>query len=183
MRKELIYLLGLVSSLVVSGCAPKQEGVDGGDPNALTAFRTADGKWGFQNGRGKTVIEAKYDNVLPFRNGVSRVKINDKFGFIDESGKTLVDAKYSEAGAFNDGLAPVKSGDKFGYIDRTGKMAIEAKYERADNFGGGFAAVVLEGKTGYIDTKAEFKEGDPPGTSDDAGVMDEEEGEAEEGNN
>lgn len=181
MRKNYFCFIGLAASLLVAGCTPKNEVAEGVDPNALTAFRTSEGKWGYKNGRGKTVIEAKFDNVLPFRNGVARVKVNEKFGFIDESGKALVEPKYSEAGSFGDGLAPVKDGEKFGFIDRSGKMIIEANYDRADNFGDGFATVVLEGKAGYINKDAEFKEGDPPGTEEDAGVLDEEGGETEDG--
>lgn len=166
-----MWILTCVATLILLvGCQPKTEQPD--DANQLTPFRAAAGKWGYIKG-GKTVIEATYDNVSPFRNGVARVKVGDKYGYINESGKTIVEPTYSAAGRFGDGLAPVKTGEKFGYIDKTGKLAIEARYAAADDFLNGFASVVLDDVSGYIDIKGEFKKGDPPGTvTEDAGAGD-----------
>ena len=157
-----------VLTALVAGCTPKG---DDAAPEVLTAFRTADGKWGFQKG-GKTVVEAKFDNVQPFKNGVARIKVNDKFGYIDESGKTLIEPKYEEAGRFSEGMAPVKLDDKFGFVDRTGKVVLEAKYDRADEFGGGYAIVEMDGKQGYIDKEGVFKEGEAPGSGESEGNLD-----------
>lgn len=174
MEKKFTILTVVLSLLFSIGCKPKTD--DGADPeavNKLAPFRTAAGKWGYNKG-GKTVIEAKYDNVSPFRNGTARIKIGDNYGYIDEAGKTIIEAKYAAAGRFSDGLAPVKMGDNFGYIDKTGKIALEARYSAADDFLDGFAAVVLDEVAGYINSKGEFKKGDPPGTvTEEEGVGDE----------
>ena len=156
-------LLVCALAAAFTGCTPKGDG--DAAPEVLTAFRTADGKWGYKKGS-KTVIEAKFDNVMPFKEGVARVKLNGKFGYIDESGKTLIEPKYEEAGRFSGGLAPVKLGEKFGFVDQTGKVVLEAKYESANEFTEGYALVMLEEKHGYIDKEGVFKEGDPPGSGE-----------------
>ncbi len=167
MRNIKLLLTGIACLFIFWGCTPKTtDAGPGEDPNKLSPFRTAEGKWGYQNGRGKTVIEATFDNVTPFRNGIARIKVKDKYGYIDESGKSLIEAKYEEAGFFNQGLCPVKVDGKFGYIDRTGKMKFEAKFESAESFGLEFAAVTLGGKAGYIDKEGKFTEGEVPGDND-----------------
>ena len=160
--------------LFVIGCEPKTEvDLGPGSANTLTPFRDADGKWGYNKG-GKTVIEPKFDNVSPFRNGTARVKLGDKYGFIDEAGKTLIEPKYTAAGRFSDGLAPAKIDANFGFVDKSGKVVVPAKYESADDFNEGFASVILGGEAGYINKQGEFKKGDPPGTvTEEAGVGDE----------
>lgn len=176
MQKKLPILTFALSLLFFTACTPKVE-VDPLPPGAssLKPFRTSAGKWGFNDSRGKTAIEAKFDNVTPFLHGVARVKVGDKYGYIEESGKSLIEPKYAEAGRFNGNLAPVKIDAKFGFIDKTGKVALEAKYDYAQEFtDDGFAAVRLGDNEGYIDKEGAFKEGDPPGTAEDeAGVGDE----------
>jgi len=96
-------------------------------------------KWGFIDKSGKTVIEAKFDDVIrdqyggctlyhkPFRNfseGLCAVRVKDKWGYIDKTGAFLVTPVYDNAGNFSEGLACVRSGTKYGYIDKTGKLAI-----------------------------------------------------------
>jgi hypothetical protein len=174
MQKKIPVLACALSLLFVIGCKPKAEVGDGPNTaNTLTPFRTADGKWGYNKG-GKTVIEAKFDNVVPFQNGTARIKVGDKYGFIDESGKILVEPKYVAAGRFIDGLAPVKIDANFGYIDKSGKVVIPAKYGSADDFNAGYASVLLGEESGYISKQGEYKKGDPPGTiTEDSGVGDE----------
>ena len=71
-----------------------------------------DGKYGYVDKTGKTVIEPKYDYAYSFYNGLAAVVVKDsdgvlKYGFIDKSGKYVVEPKYERAGNFTDSLAPV----------------------------------------------------------------------------
>ncbi|GEM_PF-2642732 len=179
-NKLMIVLCGLAVSL--AGCDPKGGGGGEAAPETLMPFRTAEGKWGFKKGS-RTVIDAKFDNVMQFKDGIARVKLNGKYGFIDEVGETLIEAKYEDAGRFGDGVAPVKSDGKFGFVDRNGKIVLEAKYDRADSFSGGYAIVNLEGKNGHIDKDGVFKEGDPPGSGESDGGLESGEGMEDDGGN
>lgn len=62
--------------------------------NKLFAF-SKDGKWGFENKNGETVIEAIYENVTEFnRYGFASVKQAGKWGAINESGQELDGVKF-----------------------------------------------------------------------------------------
>lgn len=49
-------------------------------------------KWGFIDGRGTAVGEAKYDQVWDFVDGLARVKISELFGAVDSTGKEVIPA-------------------------------------------------------------------------------------------
>ena len=160
-------ILGLCILSILVACEKPADPSNGGNPAAgsLEAFRNDIGKWGFKKGS-KEVIKPQYDGVMPFQDGVTRVRVGKKFGFIDESGKYLIEPTYVAAEPFREGLAPVQAEEdgKWGFIDKTGKYVLEAKYDTADTFSDGFAVVDLNGKSGYIDIKGVFKEGEVPGT-------------------
>ena len=44
-------------------------------------------RWGFVDKSGKVVINPLYDEVMPFSDGLARVKVGRKTGYIDASGK------------------------------------------------------------------------------------------------
>jgi WG containing repeat len=94
------------------------------------------GKWGYIDLSGKTIIDPRFDAANEFSEGFAAIEIKGKWGFIDEDGKTVVDARYSAAHEFSEGLARVQiGGDKYGlngkwgFIDYAGRMAIEPQYD------------------------------------------------------
>ena len=108
------------------------------------------GKFGFELDD-KVVIPAKYDDAVPFSEGLARVKLNGKGGYIDKTGKEVIPFRYDVAWSFGEGLASVELNGKCGYIDKTGKVVIPIKYDEADSFSDGLASVKLNGKWGFID--------------------------------
>lgn len=163
----------LLAVLTVSGCKPKADPEAPVGPAAWTAFRSDTGKWGFQDANGKTVIEAKFDSLLPFSEDRARVRLDGKFGFIDTTGKLAVPAEYDDARSFSHGRSAVKLEEKFGYIDADGKVAIEIKFDYADGFAKGYATVSLNGQTGYVDPQGVFKKGEHPEYSEAENEMEE----------
>ena len=55
-------------------------------------------KCGFINTKGETVIEAKYQALSRFHNGVAAVMLNNKWGFINKKGKVIIPFEYDWTG-------------------------------------------------------------------------------------
>lgn len=82
-------------------------------------------KFGWVDKKGKTVIEAKFDDAFPFDgNKYAAVRMGSKWGFIDNKGAFIVDPRFDFAFGFDGDLAPVGMNNKVGFADKTGKMAI-----------------------------------------------------------
>lgn len=74
------------------------------------------GKWGFIDDKGKLKIPHKYDDALPFSDGMAAVKLNEKWGFIDAKGKLIIACQYNSILPFHDG----KSIADFSFINKKG---------------------------------------------------------------
>lgn len=68
-----------------------------------------DGKYGVINQYGEVIVDAKYERIFPYKDGMARVKVNGKYGFINSSGEMVIPADYKYAEDFSEGLAAVKS--------------------------------------------------------------------------
>lgn len=113
----------------------------------LVTFKK-DGKKGFQDPTGKTVIEARFEEAFDFSEGLGGVKLNGKWGFVDKTGKLVIPAKFENPTGivekrpkFKEGLAPVKLKGKYGFIDKTGKLVVAAKWAKTGEFSEGLAPV------------------------------------------
>lgn len=117
------------------------------------------GKWGYINTKGESVIVGQYDAARKFSEGIAPVKSNGKWQFIDknnnhdiyEEDNWLKDLRFEDAYSFNEGLAAVKNhNNKWGFISKTAILIIDYQYEGAESFNEGLAAVKLNGKYGFI---------------------------------
>jgi len=83
-----------------------------------------DGKWGFIDKQGKTVINPQFYEIWlgSFKQGLAAVQIGDyktgKRGFVDTRGKFVINPQFDEGHAFSEGLAVIRVGDQWGYISR-----------------------------------------------------------------
>ena len=117
------------------------------------------GKWGYINKEGETVIPFKYDGVnirftepFDFSEGLAAVLLNGKWGCIDKDGKEVIPFKYDESFYFSEGLAKVLLDENWGYIDKEGKTVIPShNFYNLTDFQEGLACVMQNGKYGYID--------------------------------
>ena len=65
-------------------------------PNNTLFANKENGKWGFVNKDGKTVVEAKYDKVTEFNKyGYAAVEIDNKWGSINSKGEVVVEPTYT----------------------------------------------------------------------------------------
>jgi hypothetical protein len=108
-------------------------------------------KWGFIDRTGKVVIEAKYDGVGPFSEGLASATVDEKAGYIDRAGRIVIEPQFDMALPFREGLAVVAVDDKWGYIDKQGRDCIPPQYDLARDFHEGLAVVEVGGKAGFID--------------------------------
>ena len=113
-----------------------------------------DGKWGYADLSGNTVIPVKFESAGVFDQGTARVRLNGKNFFINHKGRK-VSPDFPDAFEFSEGLAAVDVGKKVGYIGRNGKFVLQPKYHGASgiNFSEGLVAFRIEMNVGFMDAK------------------------------
>ena len=91
------------------------------------------GKFGFIDSTGKTVIPFIYSAAGPFSEGLAAVRDDTrKWGYIDITGKVVIPFQWSYASFFSDGLSKVKDENrKYGYIDKTGTLVVPCQWAQA----------------------------------------------------
>ena len=127
-------------------------------------YKNKDNEWGFINRLGKEEIDAKWNRVGNFSEGLALVTTYDKdenvykYAFIDNTGKTVLDLddEYDRVGSFADGRCQVLDDDEWGFIDRKGEEIIKCKWESATAFRDGHAAIQDDGEWGLIDDSGEI---------------------------
>jgi hypothetical protein len=83
----------------------------------------SNGKYGYIDQSGKTVISPQFDLPGSFSEGLAPVMIDKKWGYINNTGAWIVRPEFSTAKPFHHGLAQVFYKDgRNGYIDRNGKF-------------------------------------------------------------
>ncbi|HEX7578228.1 MAG TPA: WG repeat-containing protein, partial [Verrucomicrobiae bacterium] len=125
------------------------------------------GRWGFVNKSGETVINPQFDRAEVFAEGLAPVKMG-RWGYVDASGKVVINPQFDKADVFSEGLAAVKlggggpapydprpfapfgGGGRYGYINPEGKFIINPQFDDAGPFSGGLAAVKM-GHWGFVD--------------------------------
>ena len=137
-----------------------------GHANSEGWFVAGQSLFGYKDGNGKVVIQPKYIDVRPFKDGLAAVAVKSSYGtplwfFVDNAGREIArsnsqDIKgnlgYGEVSDFSEGLAAVKGyGGKWGFIDKTGKEVIKLQYENVQSFKDGMAWVEYQGNWGLID--------------------------------
>jgi hypothetical protein len=99
------------------------------------------GKYGFMDRSGKTVITPQFDQTWGFSEGLASVKIGTKWGFINTKGVVAITPQFDEALFFRYGRARVQLGKNWGFIDKDGKYISSPNLLWAREFSGDFAPV------------------------------------------
>lgn len=106
-----------------------------------------DGKFGYADVSGRTIIAPRFDYCWPFVEGRARVfqKSFGKgyFGFIDHTGKEVIPCKYFVVHDFSEGFAVVAAhdADHSEYIDYSGRNVFGTTFPQAKSFHEGLAFV------------------------------------------
>lgn len=110
------------------------------------------GKFGYMNKDGKTVIAADFEGAGLFKGGLAPAK-KGKWGYINRSGEFRIKPEFDAARDFSEELAAFSKDNRWGFLDKKGRVAVGANFHDAQDFSGGLAAVRLNSKWGYIDKK------------------------------
>jgi hypothetical protein len=112
------------------------------------------GKWGYIDKTGNTIIPELYDRAGPFSEGLATVVLNGEVGVIDKTGNVVVPfGKYNSIEIFSGGAALVRLDGKAGFIGQTGHEIIPPalEYDNVWFVSDGMAAVSIGGKWGFIE--------------------------------
>ena len=98
----------------------------------------------------------KYQEKLPFSEGLSAVKIGGKWGYVNEKSEIVITPQFVSAFPFSEGLAKVRIDSLFsdiGYINKKGEFVIKPSFNGGESFSEGLASVQdsSNNKWGYID--------------------------------
>jgi hypothetical protein len=135
-------------------CAATVESAKAGNHDRY-AFETNDGRYGYKNKRGDTVIAPTLRYAYEFKPGGIAAAVSDDgtFVFIDPNGKVIARAFAYDNGPdyFQEGYARIVDGGKIGFIDDKGHIVIPPRFDEALGFCHGKAQVREAGKQLYID--------------------------------
>ena len=85
-----------------------------------------DGTYGYADLTGEIILSGPYEDVQPFSEGLSAVKIEGQWGYIDTSGTVVIQPQFADAGNFSEGYAYVVREDgKFNFLDREGNLCLD----------------------------------------------------------
>lgn len=130
--------------------------------------KTADG-FGFIDTSGALVIPARYGQVMPFKHGVTSVRLfgGQEWFLINTRGERLGNQGFSEMLTFTDGLAAFRDKGKTGYVDTAGNIVIQPTLSWGGPFFNGRAPITLTlgyafiDKSGAIAIKGPFQDTNP----------------------
>ena len=92
------------------------------------------GKWGFVDLQGHSVIPCIYEWVENFSEGLAECGLNNKSGFINKAGKLIIPFIYEQVEAFDKGFSVVQLNDKYGLINKLGKRILSYNYDEISEF-------------------------------------------------
>lgn len=142
-------LIGFSAFLVVlslSSCSENNSDVE------LIPFYS-EGKKGYIDKNGETVIEPQFSSANLFSEGLALVRTDSGYGYIDKRGEFVIKPDFKHALPFSNGLAGVVVENMVpSYINHKGKIQIEvADAKWARSFFEDRAAVLINDKWGFID--------------------------------
>jgi hypothetical protein len=118
--------------------------------------QNADGKYGYVNDAGETVIDYQFDGADDFAYGYARVwdKASNKYGAIDSKGVLVFPFQFQYITPL-DGIFAVQIDEipRLSFIDASNKLVFEAQYEGVGGMVGDNIQVKKDDKWLLIDKK------------------------------
>ena len=87
------------------------------------------GKCGFINIKGETIIPFIYEHAMPFIDGMAKVSKEGKWGYIDKSGRVQIPIKYDYISDFINGHVWVNENGFWGTLNNKGQFVIPANFD------------------------------------------------------
>jgi len=142
-----VLLLTTCLALLAATSGTRTSGADDSQPNPRRLFPFCeDGKSGYMDRRGNTVIEPRFDRAGDFAEGLAVVALEKRRTYIDRRGvvQVTVPRQWRHVRPFSEGLAACRIDGKYGFFDRQGKLVIPPRYDEASDFREGLAAVGVD---------------------------------------
>lgn len=114
------------------------------------------GKWGYIDPYGRTIIAHEYRSAFAFKGGIARVQDFEKrYWFIDKTGQRLNEEGFEQAYDCIHGLIRVMTVRGYNYISLQGDTLLPDLCDGARDFQNGLAVVKRFGLSGVINPKGE----------------------------
>jgi hypothetical protein len=113
--------------------------------------------FGFMDYAGKVVVEATYEYLGFFREGLAAAAKNGKYGFIDKGNRVVIPFEFDNVSDFENGRAVVECGGKLGMIDRGGKRIFECEFEDLGAVSEGFVYGAKGEKYGFYEKNGSLR--------------------------
>ncbi|SCE89117.1 WG containing repeat-containing protein [Micromonospora viridifaciens] len=155
-----VALDAVAERAAADGFGPKprtREAVLGEEQQPVPTFDEEQQLWGYADAEGELVIDHRYAEAQPFREGLAWVRRPEasRWSLIDTAGTALIEANngYRAVGSFSEGLAWVSMDGKGRWmaVDPTNIVRVPPSFEDVRPFRGGLAAVRQNGGWGAVD--------------------------------
>ncbi|HOX83458.1 MAG TPA: WG repeat-containing protein [Chryseolinea sp.] len=126
---------------------------------SLAPFRAADKKFGFIGTDGKVAIQAQFQSVGYFNNGLAWAKSDDGvLGYINSKGEWVIKPKFDAGKDFDkeSGLARVKTGKEWAYVNKAGTLVYIKDTDLYGDFTDGLATGRKNGLVGFYNNTGEW---------------------------
>lgn len=151
----LMFVMGILCLL--PGCVDGPSTHSEEESAYIADYESSVNKWGFIDTTGNLVIEAIYDDVGTFSEGLAAVNFQGLWGYIDKTGNTVIQPRFRSAYAFHENIARVKPFDyPDHFITRGGDVISSNTWSAVDDFSEGLARVESGNTFGYIDTSGKL---------------------------
>ncbi|MEO1254944.1 MAG: WG repeat-containing protein, partial [Bacteroidota bacterium] len=121
------------------------------------ALAKKDGKYGFIDRSGTTMIPFNFENANGFKYDLAAVKLNNKWGFIDKSENLIIQPYYSLVSDFKDDRAIVVRDGKFGLIDLEGNEVLDTSWQHVLRIKtGNYRVKRMDGRVGLVNSQGSF---------------------------
>jgi hypothetical protein len=110
---------------------------------------------GLKDEEGNVLIEATYDTIGEFNDGIALVSLDMHMGAINAKGVEVIEPIYSVISPFVKGQAVAYKDDKAGIIDTAGRVIIPFEYSFLSSMSDGHVLAMKDGKYGLINKSGE----------------------------
>lgn len=111
---------------------------------------SVDGKFGFTDGRGRTILEPTYSYMTWHSEGLAVAATPSGDGYVDRAGVMAIAPRFQEATVFDGGLAKVKVDGRWGLIDKSGAFVHPPSYDKLGKLVDGACWAVGGGRCSVI---------------------------------
>lgn len=126
-------------------CGPFNEGL---------ACAVKEGRYGYVNRGGETVIPFSYDHAWDFEEGLALVKDKEMYGLTDKTGRQVFKTKYEDISwTPENGVIFTCHDGKWKVANRSGEYISRFVFDDIGDFSHGLACVRRDRKWGYIDRR------------------------------